>query len=778
MLYDGSRAAIAGLFAAFAVLAQIGPAHAGNYTASNETELRNAINAANADGDPSATITLTANVTVSDPTAFPALAKPTTLNTGSFTLSALDVASGPGRSLTFNGGSLLTSGTFRGGNETATNANAPGGIGIALTNGSLDNSANVKGGAGSNNAGPGTTAGTGGTGIALTNSTLVNRNTVTGGTGGTVDVLGSGNITNTFGGVGGTGLVMSGGSLNNLGTLNGGAGGNVVNFAAADNRFAGAGGTGASLTGGTHVNSGTINGGIGGLGANAGGSGHGPGGTGLSLAGSASFVNNSGSTIVGGDGRAGGGSAGGSGSGGGAGATVTSSTFENAGTVRGGNAGGTVALTQGLGIAGTNATIVNSGTISSGRLSLGAGAIGNAIIFTGVTNRLELRSGYVIDGFVLANGANDILALGGAANGAFDVSKIGATAQYRAFEAFQMTGAGTWTLTGTTIAVTPWQLLSGTLSVSSNANLGNASGAITFDGGILKVTGPSFTGTTRTINWGAKGGGFEIADPTNVFTVSQNLTGGGPLAMIGPGTLVMTGSNTYVGGTTITGGTLQLGSGGPSGNIIGDVTNDGKLVFDRTGKQTFGGVITGSGSVEQKGFGTTVLTANSTYEGGTTITNGELQLGNGGTSGSIKGDVLNNGELRFKRSDTLPFEGLISGSGVSGRMVAPRASLSSLARTPTPVRRTCSSARCSSMAIRPAPPAPPVLPTALLWAGPARSAGTSRSPTAAPSRPETRATFPARSPSPRTWRSTTRASSTTISGKPTSVAARSTTTQK
>ena len=104
MLYDGSRAAIAGLFAAFAVLAEIGPAQAGNYTASNETELRNAINAANADGDPSATITLTANVTVSDPTAFPTFAKPTTLNTGSFTLSALNVASGPGRSLAFNGG--------------------------------------------------------------------------------------------------------------------------------------------------------------------------------------------------------------------------------------------------------------------------------------------------------------------------------------------------------------------------------------------------------------------------------------------------------------------------------------------------------------------------------------------------------------------------------------------------------------------------------------------------------------------------------------------------
>ena len=38
-----------------------------------------------------------------------------------------------------------------------------------------------------------------------------------------------------------------------------------------------------------------------------------------------------------------------------------------------------------------------------------------------------------------------------------------------------------------------------------------------------------------------------------------------------------------------------------------------------------------------------MLTGNSNYTGGTTISAGTLQLGAGGTTGSIVGDVANNG---------------------------------------------------------------------------------------------------------------------------------------
>ncbi|MGH2266391.1 autotransporter-associated beta strand repeat-containing protein, partial [Enterococcus faecalis] len=61
--------------------------------------------------------------------------------------------------------------------------------------------------------------------------------------------------------------------------------------------------------------------------------------------------------------------------------------------------------------------------------------------------------------------------------------------------------------------------------------------------------------------------------------------------------------------------------------------------------------------------GTTILTANSNYSGGTTITAGTLQVGNGGTTGSISGNVTNNAALVFSRSDTADFSGTISGTG-------------------------------------------------------------------------------------------------------------------
>ena len=52
--------------------------------------------------------------------------------------------------------------------------------------------------------------------------------------------------------------------------------------------------------------------------------------------------------------------------------------------------------------------------------------------------------------------------------------------------------------------------------------------------------------------------------------------------------------------------------------------------------------------------GTTILAANNTYTGTTTIAAGTLQVGNGGTLGSLgTGAVVNAGVLRFNRSNTL-----------------------------------------------------------------------------------------------------------------------------
>src|SRR5882762_8765467 len=99
----------------------------------------------------------------------------------------------------------------------------------------------------------------------------------------------------------------------------------------------------------------------------------------------------------------------------------------------------------------------------------------------------------------------------------------------------------------------------------------------------------------------------------------------------GNATMVFTGNNTYTGGTEICScTTLQLGNGGTAGSIVGDVTNGGTLAFNRSDTYTFAGVISDdfsdAGRVVQMGPGTTVLTGNNTYSGGTHLNAGKLSV--------------------------------------------------------------------------------------------------------------------------------------------------------
>jgi outer membrane autotransporter protein len=143
---------------------------------------------------------------------------------------------------------------------------------------------------------------------------------------------------------------------------------------------------------------------------------------------------------------------------------------------------------------------------------------------------------------------------------------------------------------------------------------------------------------------------------------------GGTLVKTGAGTLTLSGANTYSGGTIISAGTLQIGGGGTSGSIAGNVTDNATLAFSRSDPFTFGGVITGAGTLVQIGSNvpeTLTLTAANTYTGATVINiRASLQLGNGGTTGSIIGNVIDNGSLIFNRSDTVSYNGIISGSGI------------------------------------------------------------------------------------------------------------------
>ncbi len=118
------------------------------------------------------------------------------------------------------------------------------------------------------------------------------------------------------------------------------------------------------------------------------------------------------------------------------------------------------------------------------------------------------------------------------------------------------------------------------------------------------------------------------------FTQNNVIGGSGGLTKAGGGTMILTQNNTYGGGTTISGGILQLGNGGTTGIIAGNVVNDGVLAFNRSDNITFAGDISGSGSVAYMGPGVVTLTGNSTYTGGTAITGGTVLAGSDSAFGA------------------------------------------------------------------------------------------------------------------------------------------------
>jgi outer membrane autotransporter protein len=114
-------------------------------------------------------------------------------------------------------------------------------------------------------------------------------------------------------------------------------------------------------------------------------------------------------------------------------------------------------------------------------------------------------------------------------------------------------------------------------------------------------------------------------------------------------------------------GTLGIGDGGTTGDVVNDIYSEGLTQFNRSDRYVYDSVISGTGAVEQVGTGTTVLTGANSYTGKTTVTNGTLQLGDGGTSGSIANtsgvEIEENGTLAFNRSDAVLFDRKITGTG-------------------------------------------------------------------------------------------------------------------
>jgi autotransporter-associated beta strand protein len=246
--------------------------------------------------------------------------------------------------------------------------------------------------------------------------------------------------------------------------------------------------------------------------------------------------------------------------------------------------------------------------------------------------------------------------------------------------------AGTLVLNGANTYTGETTVNGGTLSVGDDRNLGAAANGVTLNGGTLRVTGSAYSAATRAMTLDS-GGAVDIADAANAFAWDGAIAGNGSLEKRGAGTLVLDHANTYTGGTLVTQGTLRLGDSRAIGSgalaladgTTLDLAADGLALsnavsvagastvnVNASGAATLSGVLadgTSAGSLSKIGAGELRLTGNNTYTGTTTIAAGALRIGDGGTTGSVTGDIVNHGALILDRSDDVTYAGVLSGDG-------------------------------------------------------------------------------------------------------------------
>jgi autotransporter-associated beta strand protein len=193
-----------------------------------------------------------------------------------------------------------------------------------------------------------------------------------------------------------------------------------------------------------------------------------------------------------------------------------------------------------------------------------------------------------IQGIVLGGEGNIINGANGVITGSSGIATLASDGQATLYNAGKINGNVILDNFANSITLVTGGVITG------NLNAGNAA-ALTLDGAGSQLLSQAVTGTI---------GGFNS------------------LTKLGTGTWVVNENLSYVGNTMIAAGTLQVGNGGTAGSILGNVSNSGMLSFDRADAITFGGVISGGGSVAQNGLGTVTVTGTNSYAGGTNLNAG------------------------------------------------------------------------------------------------------------------------------------------------------------
>lgn len=211
----------------------------------------------------------------------------------------------------------------------------------------------------------------------------------------------------------------------------------------------------------------------------------------------------------------------------------------------------------------------------------------------------------------------------------------------------------------------------GSLRLTADATIGGASRwdvrPITAGTGVLNLAGFTLskdgTNIIGIIDSNATAAGSIIVNSGTLSVTRSNISGTGSV-QVNIGSTIHFENNTTGSFTK----TLVVDSGivrstGNAFALAGAVQLSGFPDFQAETALTLGGGLSGSGLLYKSGAGALILNSAATHTGGTEVVSGSLQIGAGGTAGSIVGDILNNGNVAFDRSDAVTFSNLISGNG-------------------------------------------------------------------------------------------------------------------
>ncbi|WP_169834978.1 autotransporter-associated beta strand repeat-containing protein [Pandoraea oxalativorans] len=365
---------------------------------------------------------------------------------------------------------------------------------------------------------------------------------------------------------------------------------------------------------------------------------------------------------------------------------ASNQTFAGAFTGSGGRlvkqGGGTQTLT------GQN-TFTGQITIDQGTLALGGTGTLSA-------NPVSIAGGAALD--ISAGGNQTISALSGAVGSTIDLG--GNTLSFG--DNTNQTFAGTLTGTGGGIVkfgtgtqtITAQQTLTGSVVVGGGSLVIGAGGGLSAQNAVtlgdsstsldISAAGPqtigSLSGGTAQVQLGANT--LTFGDNTGE-TFNGSIHGTGGLIKQGRGVQTLGGASDFSGGVTVNAGGLQLGNANALGTgtlaladqttldttqaltLANNITLGGTSAVLGSADLTLTGAVTGNGALQKAGAATLTLAGAGSWTGGTTINDGVLALGSGGSLASQGAVVLGGPTATFDLSGAAaPLTiGALSGTG-------------------------------------------------------------------------------------------------------------------